>query len=244
MASIKFYANVKPESGDISDTSNLINHVAGSGLGFYGNGFRVSVPVGAQQTQTYVTNANGTSQGVRLNNTAMSSVGNVNTEGTVSINGGTPVSLSSLPNMSCPLNIRFNHDSAVRVQNCKLRIFNRQNIDTHAVGVTTYVYEARHPSNLESVDQLNYRAYDDNKWFEFDPTLAMNDMELTASPGEGGVNSASELVNSNTVKLWETLEGPSHTSLQHDWYLALSSQPESIGSKTEYALYVTMEYLE
>ena len=81
MPSIKFYANVKPESGDLSDTSNLINHGAGSGIGFYGNGFRVSVPVGSQQTQTYVTNEDGTAQGVRLNNTAVAEIGDADTEG-------------------------------------------------------------------------------------------------------------------------------------------------------------------
>ena len=30
---------------------------------------------------------------------------------------------------------------------------------------------------------------------------------------------------------------------QHDWYVALSAEPESIGSKQDYALYFTLEYL-
>ena len=30
---------------------------------------------------------------------------------------------------------------------------------------------------------------------------------------------------------------------QHDWYLAISASPDSIGSKTQYGLYVELEYL-
>ena len=30
---------------------------------------------------------------------------------------------------------------------------------------------------------------------------------------------------------------------QHDWYLAITASPDSIGSKTQYGLYVELEYL-
>jgi len=245
MASIQFYANVKPETGN-TGTPNLINHTAGSGLGFYGNGFRVSVPVGAQQEQTYVTDQFGTEKGVQLNNTAMEAIGDADTEGTVKINNGQAIGLSILPNMSCPLNIRFTHDTAVRVQNCKLRIFNRNaTIDDQAEEVTTYVYESRHPRNEQTAQQLEYRAYDEtNMWYEFAPEDAMSDMEMTASPGAGGTNSGGENEANASNKGFLTNEGPLHASTQHDWYLALSSQPETIGSKTNYALYFTLEYLE
>jgi hypothetical protein len=256
MPQIKFYANVKPETtvdsnGNIltSDTTNEIDHAAGSGLGFYGNGFRVSVAVGSQQDQTYVTNALGTSQGVRLNNTAMASAGDTTTQGTVAVNGGQPVNLGDLPNMACPLNIRFTHTggTAVRTQNCKLRIFDRNGtIDDPAKEVTTYVYEARHPSNSETVDQLEHRAYaTDNKWVEFDSSdTTVADMELTSSPGINGTNSGGENNTTQSAKGWATNEGPSRQDVQHDWFVALSSMPDAIGSKTDYALYVTMEYLE
>ena len=253
MAQIKFFANVKPETAFneqnqiiTSDSSNEINHGAGSGLGFYGNGFRVSVPVDSQQDQTYVTNDLGTAQGARLNNTAMDTEGDGSTEGKVAVNGGQPINLSSLPNMACPLNIRFTHDSAVRTQNCKLRIFNRNaTIDDPANEVTTYVYEARHPSNLETAAQLEHRAYDSNAWFEFNPdATTVADMELTASPGNAGTNSGGENTTTQSAKGWVTNEGPSRQDTQHDWYLALSSMPETIGTKRDYALYVTMEYLE
>jgi hypothetical protein len=33
------------------------------------------------------------------------------------------------------------------------------------------------------------------------------------------------------------------TDTQHDWYLVLSASPDSIGSKTLYGLWVSLEYL-
>ncbi len=245
MPQIKFYANILPEAGD-PEGSVLINHNAGSGLGFYGNGFRVSVPVGSQQEQTYVTNDVGTAPGVKLHNTAMTDDGESTGLGTVSIDGGQSIPLNTLPNYLCPLNIRFTTDDTtpVKVQNCKLRIFDRLNIDNHAVEVTTYVYEARHPSSLTAINNLTHRAYDsDNKWYEFAPSEAMSDMELTNSPGINGTNSDSADAGQTSKGLLTNL-GDQHPDVQHDWYLALSSEPEKIGSKKDYGLYFTLEYLE
>ena len=241
MPTIEFYANVKPEAGN-TGSGNLINHSAGSGLGFYGNGFNVSVPVCGYQTQTYVTNANGTGQGVRLNNTA---VGGAVSANQVSINGGTAINLNALPNMACPLNLRFTHTSAVRVQNCKAFIFDRTNKNNAASGVTTYLYEARHPSNTESTaTALTHRpSTAGHEWKKFNTAAAGSSLDLTASPGSGGLNTNTS--DSNAVaKLWTTQLGESHTSMQHDWYLALSSSPDSIGSKTNYGLFFQLEYVE
>jgi hypothetical protein len=60
MATITFHAN----NSDIfpsnpSNPPDLIEHTSGSGLGFFGGGFGISVPVNAYQTSTYVTNSNG-----------------------------------------------------------------------------------------------------------------------------------------------------------------------------------------
>ena len=131
MPQITFHANVLPEQGD-PEGSVLINHSAGSGLGFYGNGFRVSVPVNSQQEQTYVTNDVGTAPGTQLHNTAMVDEGTDSTAGTVSVDGGSAIPLNELPNYLCPLNIRFTtgDTTPVKVQNCKLRIFDRTNIQS------------------------------------------------------------------------------------------------------------------
>ena len=238
MATIQFYANVKPESGN-TGSGNLIDHAAGSGLGFYGNGFNVSVPVAGNQSQTYVTNSTGTEQGARLNNTA---VAGSYTANQVSINGGTAVDLDAMPNMACPLNLRFTHTSAVRVQNCKLFVFDRVNKNNAASGVTTFIYEARHPSNTEGTAlALTHRPSSTHAWTRFNS--AGTSLDLTASPGSGGLNTNSTDTNS-AAKLWTSQNGESHTNLQHDWYVALSSSPDSIGSKTNYGLFFQLEYLE
>jgi len=237
MAEIKFYANIKDVTGD----GELINHSAGSGIGFYGNGFGVSVPIGSQQTTTFVTNSNGAAQGARLNNTAKVLAGDNVTNGTTSINAASATNLDRLPNYLCPLNIRFTHSEAVRVQNCKLRIFDRNNINNHAVGVSTWVYEARHPATSQSIANLSHRGRSDNSWYEFDPTDGMTDMAFTPSPGASGKNTSSQ---DTSVSLgYTSQDGSLHQSARHDWYVALSSEPITIGSKTQYGLYFTVEYL-
>lgn len=242
MAEIKFFANI------LSAGSTEIGHSAGSGLGFYGTSYGISVPIGSQQRTTYVTNANGTAQGAQLNNTAMIASGTISATGTVSVNGGDPVYLDRLPNYQCPLNIRFSHPTPVRVQNCKLRIFDRNNIDKPASGVTTWVYEARHPATSGTVSSLSFRGNKDQTptegftWKEFDPTPGQYDeLTLTSSPGMSGLNT--DTYDTNLALGYTSRNGISHVSTTHDWYLALSSEPESIGSKTQYGLYFTVEYL-
>lgn len=238
MAAINFYANLRTGAND------LIGHTLGSGIGFYGNDFGVSVPVNSQQSTTWTTNADGTSKGVQLNNTAMSTPGSLVTPisaGTVSINGGAAKNLDRLPNYLCPLNIRFTHSEPVKVQNCKLRIFDRNNISNHASGVQTYVYEARHPSNSEDIGSLNQRGIDTHAWYSFAPLTTMTDMTFTRSPGMSGTNTNS--ADTNPLLGYLSQEGPLHASSRHDWYVALSSEPESIGSKTNYGLYFSLEYL-
>lgn len=242
MAEIKFFANVLGNS-----TVTEIAHSLGSGLGFYGSTYGISVPVGAQQLTTYVTNDIGTDQGTQLNNTAMATSGTLETSGTVRVNNNLPIPLDKLPNFLCPLNLRFTHETPVRVQNCKLRIFDRNDIEKPASGVTTYVYEARHPSTNQTVTSLNFRANKDSslsdgfRWTEFNPLFAQLDMPLTSSPGVSGLNTNTTDTDPNLG--YSSQSGISHESLRHDWYVALSSEPESIGSKTNYGLYFTIEYL-
>ena len=233
MANIKFYAT---EVNASNPGGTLISHEAGSGLGFYGAGYGVSVPIGGRQDTTWITNSDGTAtQRVQLHNTKYVS------GSTVSIDNATAIALDKLPNNKCPLNIRFEHDEAVRVQNCKLRIFDRNDITNQASGVTTYVYEARHPSNDQSVSDLDQKGRAGLTWYEFDPIDPMTDMPLTPSPGASGTNTNT---NDTDINLgYASQQGVSHPSVRHDWYLAMSAEPDSIGSKTQYGLYFSVEYL-
>lgn len=232
MAAITFHANILNSMGNPSG----INHGAGSGLGFYGNGYGISVPVGQYQSTTWVTNANGTANdSYQLNNTKYMSISGV------SSNGANAIVNSGLPNYLAPLNIRFTHDTPVRTQNCRLRIFDRNDISKHASGVETQVYEVRHPNTTQSVPGLSHRGVAGHAWAEFDPTLGGTppDLAFTASPGVSGLNG----VGSSDLSLGATtIAGADHTSTRHDWYCALSSAPQGVGSKL-YGLYFTLEYL-
>lgn len=233
-AQIQFYANI------VGGSETLINHTVGSGLGFYGTSFGISVPVGTKQQTTYVTDANGVNEGPKLNNTA--AVDTISDPGTASLDGAIPaINNDRIPNHLCPLNVRFTNDTPVRVQNCKLRIFDRNNINNPASGVATYVYEARHPALVQTVSNLAHRGRSSNSWVKYDPLTAVQDMIFTSSPGASGKNT--NVSDTNTNLEYTTQEGPLHSSARHDWYVALSSEPESIGSKTQYGLYFSVEYL-
>lgn len=243
MAEIKFYANETSIAGGGASTE--IKHTSGSGLGFFGGGFGISVPVGQFQDTTFVTNGDGTASGIRCKNTKYTSASGV------SANGANAIGLSGMPNYYAPLNIRFTHTEPVRVQNCKLRIFDRNDISKQASGVTTKVYECRHPHPVEAHNgqsgTLAFRGVTGFGWSEFDPTEAQFDLSFTPSPGMSGLNtSAAETLPSGladgTIN-WLTNQGVAHESARHDWYVALSASPDSIGSKTQYGLYFTLEYL-
>tara|TARA_R100000008_G_scaffold86760_1_gene81430 strand:- start:2690 stop:3436 length:747 start_codon:yes stop_codon:yes gene_type:complete len=248
MAEIKFYANETSIAGGTDST--LIDHTSGSGMGFFGGGFGISVPVGQYQDTTFVTNSDGTSSGIRVKNTKYVASTTIPNSG-VSANGGATIGLSGMPNYYAPLNIRFEHSEKVRVQNCKLRIFDRNDISKQASGVTTKVYECRHPQPNEAFNgqsgTLAMRGISNYGWTEFDPTETMADLAFTASPGMSGLNtSAADTLPSGLADgsiNWLTNEGTAHESTRHDWFVAMSASPDSIGSKTQYGLYFTLEYL-
>lgn len=193
-----------------------INDLAGSGLGFYGDGgFGASVNIGLYQGRTYITNSLGTAQGPEVNNIKWSHPGS-------GINGqtGSGLPLRSIPNYQATLNIRFTHSSAVKVQNAQVRIFDRSNVNNPASGVTTKTAQLIHPNIIQDATGSG-----DITWIT--PGGSGTIHSLSASPGTSGLSP----------------NGPNTTDTQHDYYLALSASPDTIGSKVQYALYASLEYL-
>lgn len=248
MAEITFHAN--DEDLSVGTEGTLIEHTGGSGLGFFGAGFGISVPVGQKQDTTFITNGDGTDNAGRIQNTKYL------TDTTTSFNGGGSIANNTMPNRYAPLNIRFTHDEAVRVQNCKLRIFNRSNIDQPAVGVSTYVYEVRHPyplaASTDTVYSTTSRGVSNHEWQSYEALVTPTDMDFVSSPGPSGLNTVSNDAVVTTYPdgtgvgdhlVWLSNSGALLRETRHDWYVALSAEPESIGSKTEYGLYFTLEYL-
>ena len=206
MATISFYAD---ELG--------IQNLNGSGLGFFGSsGFGQSVEVGAWQGTTYMTDGTGSVEGAAvINNQWSNASGVVN-----STIGTTHVHIQEVPNRLATLNIRFTHDSAVKLQNSKLRIFDRSNINNAASGVTTKVAQIIHPDTVQGVGGSG-----DATWNT--PGGSAVIMDLLYSPGESGA------YGTNTT----------HTDTRHDYFVLISASPDSIGSKTLYGLYIQTEYL-
>jgi hypothetical protein len=246
-AIITFHANgvntTALGDGDTID-HNPSNAQNKRGLGFYGLSHGLSVPVGNCQDTTFITSEDGTHPGSQLHNTKYVSTGTAGSvAGTVSVNGAGSISIENLPNHLCPLNIRFENTDAVRVQECELRIFDKANIENAASGVTTYVYEARHPSADQTLLSLKHRgrATNDHTWAEFNSTNGGSGVVMTSSPGASGLNTDTQ--DSDGFQGTTTDLGINHTATRHDWYVALAAKPESIGSKQDYALYFTLEYL-
>lgn len=251
MATIQFRANIKQAANTSSPSDPLViehSSPSNSGIGFFGGDFGLSVPVGGSQESTFVTSADGTSQGIRLQNTKYLS------SSTAEFDDSTK-NLDDLPNYYAPLNIRFTHSSAVRTQNCKLRIFDRSDITKAAHDVDTFVYEIRHPNPLEAGLSLNHRGVASHTWYEFEGSDSSNrnqapnaDLTLTSSPGTEGLNGnntdSGQPANDGTHDNYTSAEGNGHLSTQHDWFVALSAQPTTIGSKTNFGLYFTLEYLD
>lgn len=136
MASITF----EVLDGLINNTTLGVN---GSGLGFYGSGGHgTSVPLLEYQKTTFLTNADGTGNGGQVRNVEFIS-GILGSSGcrlqNTASNTGLLVNLNGT---EVTLQIHFNHDTSVKVQNCQLRIYDRiNNIDNPATGVITKVAE-------------------------------------------------------------------------------------------------------
>lgn len=193
--------------------------MAGSGLGFYGSGgFGASVAVGSYQENTYVTDANGALQGPQVNNVKWTHANSGE------LSGGTNLHLQDIPNVQASLRVRFSHTSAVQIQNAELRIYDRVTITVGASGVTTKAYECLHPSPT----QTGLLGSGAATWTT--PAGSGVTLSLAESPGLSGLYAGNGT-------------GSTHSSQYHDWFVCLSARPDSIGSKTQYGLYVSLEYL-
>ena len=236
MASISFFAG-----------STSINNLSGSGLGFFGGSFGQSVQLNSFQDTTYITNGNGSTNGGAGNNVKYSTDTKAFAAGIVPATG-----LKYIPNEKASLNIRFTNGTAVRTQNCKLRIFDRVNKDYAASGVITRVAELLHPSTSYSVEGSG-----DTTWWgsaTHDGSDAHGTYAGSSNPSDrlptgtntvGGSGIFVPLAQSPGPSGYYAGNGSANTGqyTQHDWYVGLTASPDSIGSKTQYGLYVELEYL-
>lgn len=196
-----------------------IDDLSGSGLGFYGSdGFGASIRVGEYQGRTFITNADGTSQGPEVDNVKYHNAGSG-----ILGQSGSGLGLTYIPNHQATLNVRFTYDTPVRVVSAEARAYDRSDPNRAPSGVTVKMAEIIHPS----VTQDNSGS-GDTTWHT--PAGSSVVVPLAPSPGPSGLY-AGNGSNGN------------YSATQHDWYLAVSVSPDSIGSKTQCGLYVQVEFL-
>jgi hypothetical protein len=219
MAELSFYAG----------ENHNINALSGSGLGFYGSaGFGASVLVSEYQANTYITDSNGTIQGAMADNIKFQ-----NSQSGIVQTATSGLNILAIPNYQASLNPRFTHSSAVKVQNVEARIYDRSSINNPASGVTVKIAELIHPTITQIGDGSG-----DQVWIG----VATNPQTGTATVGGSGIKVT--LAQSPGISGLMAGNGANsqHASVQHDWYMAISASPDSIGSKL-FGLYISLEYL-
>lgn len=192
-----------------------IQNLSGSGLGFFGAaGFGASVQVGFFQGRTFITNGLGTTQGPEANNVQW-----LNSASGILGQTGSGMPLTYIPNSQATLNISFTNPIPCKTQAIVLQIFDRTNPNNPASGVSTAVAEIAHPNPVQQAGGSGSTTW----VFPAGSGVVLN---LTTSPGTSGLRP----------------NGPNTTDTQHDWYVALSASPSTIGS-AQYGLYCSLEYL-
>lgn len=203
----------------LAGTDFTIADLAGSGQGFYGDdGFGASVRVGEYQGRTFITNGAGTTQGPECDN-----VKYLNGGSGIIGQAGSGVALTCIPNYQATQNIRFTYDTAVRVQNAKVIFYDRTSTSNGPSGVTVKAAELIHPG----ITQSNTGS-GDTTWITPAGTGVV--LDLCPSPGRSGL-----YAGNGSDGLW--------SDTQHDWYNIISVSPDSIGSKTLFGEYVSLEFL-
>lgn len=203
----------------LSAQTLVIDAAAGSGLGFYGDaGFAASISTGSWNGRTFITNGAGTSQGPEANNIKFLNIGS----GIIG-QTGSGVALDHIPNYLATLNIRLNTDTAVQAQNAKVYLYDRVSINNPPSGVTVKFAEVIHPS----VSQL-VTGSGDTTWLT--PAGTGSIVSMAPSPGVSGM-----FAGNGSNSTW--------TDKQHDWFGAISASPDTIGSKAQFGLFFSVEYL-
>lgn len=199
-----------------------INNLNNSGLGFFGaGGFGNSVIVGAWQGTTFVTDGNGINQGPQVNNVMWVH------PNSGQLPGGTNVNLANLPNFQSTLNINFqNPGSPVRLQNSKVFIYDRVSTSNLASGTTTAIANVIHPVTTQAgggSGDLSWEYPNGSSYI----LLSQYNNGVPFSPGQSGYG----------------INGGSTVDQTHDYFIAITASPNSVGSKTQFGLLFSTDYL-
>lgn len=194
---------------------NTISDLAGSGLGFYGTNFGDAVGVGYYQDRTFITDSAGAVEGAEANNIKYLNIGSG-----ILGQAGSGIPLIAMPNYQATLNPRFTNDTPCKTQNVKCYAYDRSSINNDPSGLTCKMAQLIHPSIVQTSTGSG-----DTTWQT--PHGSSSVMTLASSPGVSGLSPS----------------GTATISTVHDWYLAISPSPDTIGSHSAFGLFLSLEYL-
>lgn len=206
------------------DNNFVITDLAGSGIAFFGPGSAgAAVRVSEYQDNSYISDANGTTSPVKIQNVKYVHPNSGELAGSDTRN------LLAIPNYLSTLNIRFTHTQQCQTQNAQLRIFDRSNINNPPSGVTCKVAEIIHPWTNATPNGSGSSSWSTLGGSGNTINGVLYDLPLTLanSPGTSGLSPS----------------GSSTLDTQHDWSVAISASPDSNGSKTQFGLFFSVEYL-
>ena len=190
-------------------------NLGGSGIGWYNDGgFGTSVAVGSFNGRTFITDSTGTSEGPEINNCKY-----LNTSGVVVGQSGSGIHILRLPNYLSTMNVRFEHGSAVQVQNVLAYASDRANKNNNPSGITIWGAEIIHPDTVQT-----FSGSGDTNWINMKGSGTT--LGLVSGPGISGLSP----------------NGPTTSDVRHDWFVGLSGSPGTVGSK-EAMITVELEYL-
>jgi hypothetical protein len=195
-----------------------IQDLAGSGLGFFGDaGFGASVKVGDYQGRTFITNGTGTTQGPEADN-----VKYLNAGSGILGQAGSGIALTCIPNYQATLNVRFTNDPGQDPERVPAHL--------RPDGPEQAGLRGDHQGGRGHSPGYDPGEFGVGGHHLADAGRERVEGEPGPSPGVSGLyagNGADGQWNDNT----------------HDWYVAISASPDSIGAKSLYGAYVELEYL-
>lgn len=203
-----------------------IEDITASGLGFFGDGgFGATIPVGSWNGRTFITDASGTTQGPEVDNSKF-----VNLTGVILGQEGSGIQLNQVPNYLATLKLRFTYDTPIQTANGYVRVYDRNNEENPASGITTALYEVSHIDTNQTATGSGGPGTPivsgAHAWTVCSGGVAHTGMAITDSPGESGLRPS----------------GASTVDDTHDWFLLISASPDSIGAKTQWGLLAYTEY--
>lgn len=130
---------------------------------------------------------------------------------------GTSINLTAIPNYQATLKIRFQNDVPCEVFNAQCWSYDRTSIAAGPTGVICRLAEIIHTGTTQ-VDT----GGGDATWYNSAGTGGR--VPLQQSPGPSGST-------------------PGASATVHEWFVAISGSPDTVGSKTKFALWTSLEYL-